>query len=182
MHVDQAEVNAALLQLFGEDRVGNLLDIGTGTGEMLQLLAGRFERGEGIDSSRDMLSAARIALEQAGIDHCRVRQGDLFSLPFEDASFDAVIVHQVLHFVDDVVGAVTEAARVLKPGGRLLVADFARHGLEELRTEHQHRRLGLSGADMDAALAKAGLVKRTTRTLPGEPLTVTIWLAERPRA
>jgi len=179
LHVDQEEVNAGLRDLLGDRHIDSLLDIGTGTGEMLHLFADTFSRGEGIDMSRDMLSVARSKLEDAGLDHCRVRQGDLFSLPFEDASFDAVVIHQVLHFVDDINGAVAEAARVLKSGGSLLVADFARHDMEQLRSEDQHRRLGISEADMDAAFSRAGLNSTTIRNLKGDPLTVTLWRAER---
>lgn len=179
MHVDQAEVNAAIRDLLGTSPIDHLLDLGTGTGEMLHLLADRFSRGEGIDSSRDMLAIARTSLEEAGIDHCRVRHGDLFSLPFDDASFDAVIVHQVMHYIDDLNGAVSEAARVLKPGGRLLLVDFAPHTVEDLRAEHQHRRLGFSDNDIGTAFNRAGLKLSAERALSGDPLTVHLWLAER---
>lgn len=182
LHVDQEEVNAALRAMLGNGQIESLLDIGTGTGEMLHLLADKFARGEGIDMSRDMLSVARAKLEEAGLEHCRVRQGDLFTLPYPDASFDAVILHQVLHYIDDINGAVAEAARVLKPGGCLLVADFARHDIEQLRTEDQHRRLGISKDDMDGAFARAGLTGTTVRDLKGDPLTVTVWRAERTAA
>ncbi len=179
LHVDQEEVNAALRDLLGNRQIESLLDIGTGTGEMLHLFSDIFTRGEGIDMSRDMLAVARSKLEDAGLDHCRVRQGDLFSLPFDDATFDAVVIHQVLHYIDDINGAVAEAARVLKPDGILLVADFARHDIEQLRTEDQHRRLGISEVDMEAAFTRADLAGTITKNLKGDPLTVTLWRAAR---
>ena len=180
MHIDQAEVNAALLNAFGDTDVDGLLDIGTGTGEMLKLFAHHIRRGEGVDLSRDMLGVARSSLEAAGLTHCHVRQGDLYSLPYEDASFDVVVVHQVLHYVDDVAGALIEASRVLAPGGRMIIADFVRHEIEDLRTQHQHRRLGFNDADLDASFERVGLHREQIHHLGGNPLTVAIWLARKP--
>lgn len=180
MHVDQAEVNATLQTQIGEGPIGSLLDIGTGTGEMLKVFAGRIGRGEGVDQSREMLAVARASLEAEGLTNCHVRHGDLYSLPYEDASFDVVILHQVLHYIDDIAGALTEAGRVLAPGGRLAIADFAPHDIEELRAQHQHRRLGFAANDLDAGLERAGLVVKDITHLAGEPLTVSIWLAQKP--
>jgi len=180
MHVDQNEVNTALLRLFGDQPMGVFLDIGTGTGDMLTLFASRIERGEGVDMSRDMLAVARAALETEGHAHCRVRQGDLYSLPYDGAEFDTVLIHQVLHYVDDVSGAIVEAGRMLAPGGRLLIADFAPHEVEELRTTYQHRRLGFADFEFDAAFAEAGLQLETIEHLKGDPLTVVIWAARKP--
>ena len=182
MHIDQTEVNAALRGLLADTPVGTLLDIGTGTGEMLNLFADRFDTGEGIDMSRDMLAVARPSLEKAGLTHCHVRHGDLYSLPYEDQSFDAVIIHQVLHFADDIVGAIAEAGRVLADGGRMIIADFARHDIEDLRSNHQHRRLGFTDDDFDTGIVRAGLEKRDVLHLKGDPLTVTIWLMTKPLA
>ncbi len=179
MHVDQDQVNAALLASISDGRVRSLLDIGTGTGEMLALFADRISHGEGVDLSRDMLSVARNNLERAGHAHCHVRQGDLYSLPFPDNMFDVVVVHQVLHFVDDITGAVTEAARVLKSGGTLLIADFGRHDVEDLRTSHQHRRLGFADTDFDEAFTRAAVNVTGMTHLSGDPLTVTIWRCEK---
>lgn len=180
MHVDQAEVNATLQRLIGDGPIGSLLDIGTGTGEMLKVFAARIARGEGIDQSREMLAVARASLEAEGLAHCHVRHGDLYSLPYEDASFDVVVLHQVLHYIDDIAGALTEAGRVLAPGGRLAIADFAPHDIEELRAQHQHRRLGFAANDLDAGLERAGLTVKDITHLSGEPLTVSIWLAQKP--
>jgi ArsR family transcriptional regulator len=181
MHVDQAEVNKALTRLFGDTRKAALLDIGTGTGDMLTLFADKIERGEGIDMSRDMLSVARATIEQEGIAHCRVRQGDLYSLPYDGEEFDVVLIHQVLHYVDDVSGAIAEAGRMLAPGGKLLIADFAPHEVEELRSTYQHRRLGFADFEFDAAFADAGLKLDSIDHLKGDPLTVVIWAAHKVR-
>ncbi len=181
LHVDEAELNAVARRLLVGDggAIGSLLDIGTGTGEMMKALAADIEIGEGIDISRDMLAVARTTLEQAGLEHCRVRQADLYRLPFPAHGFDAAVIHQVLHFVTDPPGAIAEAARVLAPGGRLLIVDFAPHDQETLRSEHNHRRLGFADAEIKAALTAAGLKTETIEHLPGDPLTVTLWLARK---
>ncbi len=180
MHVDEAEVNRMLRDMLGEGPFHALVDIGTGTGEMLKLFADRTERGEGVDLSRDMLSLARSNLESAGLSHCHVRHGDLYSLPFQHCTFDAAIIHQVLHYVGDPAASIREAARVLRSRGRLLIADFAPHDHEELRTEHQHRRLGFADADIAKMFKAAGLTPLRTEHLPGKSLTVAVWLAEKP--
>ncbi|MGJ3261434.1 MAG: ArsR/SmtB family transcription factor [Rhodospirillales bacterium] len=180
LHVDQKEVNACLEQLTGDRPMGGFLDIGTGTGDMLSLFADRIDRGEGVDLSRDMLAVARSTLENDGLSHCRVRQGDLYSLPYESAEFDTVMIHQVLHYIDDVAAAITEAGRVLAPGGRLLIADFAPHEVEDLRKTYQHRRLGFADTEFDAALADAGLTLDGIEHLSGDPLTVVVWSASKP--
>lgn len=179
LHVDEAEVEAEVRRMLGADEgidLGHLLDIGTGTGEMLRLLADRVEEGEGIDLSRDMLVVARSELAEAGVSHCRVRQADMYDLPFDDKRFDTVVIHQVLHYTDDPDGAIAEAARVLKPNGRLLVVDFAPHQQENLREEHNHRRLGFAEDEITGAFETAGLSTGSVEKLAGEPLTVTLWL------
>lgn len=175
MHVDQDKVNAEIAALGKSQSIRRLLDLGTGTGEMLRLFSPFIETGEGVDLSRDMLAVARAKLEEEGLDHCKVRQCDLYALPFPDHYFDTVIVHQVLHFVDDVQGAINEATRVLSDGGQMLIADFARHDIEDLRTTHQHRRLGFAVDDLDDIFRSAGLETLSVKHLPGAPLTVTIW-------
>src|ERR671918_1929296 len=148
LYVDDAKVEAALLDLFGERPPGNLLDIGTGTGRILQLFAPRIGFGLGIDLSREMLSVARANLDRTSLRNCQVRHGDMYHVALPDGSFDAATMHNVLHFADDPGAALAEAARVLRPGGRLVVVDFARHELEFLRREHAHRRLGFTDAEM----------------------------------
>lgn len=179
LHIDENEVEGALRAALPQ-RIGTLLDIGTGTGRMLHLLADRIERGVGIDLSRDMLAVARANLALAGLRHCHVRHGDMYRLPVVDAFADAVIVHQVLHYADRPAAVIAEAARVLRPGGVLVIADFAPHDLEALRTDHAHRRLGFSDREVSDWCRAAGLGGATVSHLAGDPLTVTVWRAERP--
>jgi len=180
LHVDEAEVEAAIAELLPASGVSSLLDIGTGTARILELFGPEIEKGEGIDLSSAMLAVARANLEQANLGHCRVRHGDLYQLPYQGSGFDAATIHQVLHFVDDQALAVSEAARVLVPGGRLLIVDFAPHALESLRTDNEHRRLGFDTDEVAGWLVLAGLELKATRNLPGDPLTVSLWLAEKP--
>ena len=179
LHVAEDEVEAALLRLFPTGGVEELLDIGTGTGRMLEVLGPRVQRAVGVDQSREMLAVARTELESAGLRHCHVRQADMYQLPFPSGSFDAAVIHQVLHFTESPGEVVAEAARVLRPGGRLLVVDFAPHTLESLREEHAHRRLGFSDAEVEAWCRQSGLVCDPVVQLPGDPLTVSIWPATR---
>ena len=179
LHIDDREVEKVIVRLLGKRRIKNLLDLGTGTGRMLELLAPRAERGLGIDLSREMLAVARANLERAGTSNCQVRQADIYQLPFPDRSFDAATIHQVLHFLDKPGDVIAEAARVLAPGARLLVADFAPHDLESLRHEHEHRRLGFEDAEIVSWFAAAGLRHKKTVRLSGKPLTVVVWLAEK---
>lgn len=180
LHVPEAAVEAAILEAVGAQPLQSLLDLGTGTGRILQLLAPRAERAVGIDSSPAMLAVARANLEDAGLARVELRQGDINALPVERGSFDLVILHQVLHFLDDPARALREAAAALRPGGRLLVVDFAPHEHEFLRQEHQHRRLGFAHDQLAAWFAESGLELCAQRDLqPGEQglLTVTISVA-----
>jgi ubiquinone/menaquinone biosynthesis C-methylase UbiE len=179
LYVDDAKVEAALLDVFGERPPGNLLDIGTGTGRILQLFAPRIGFGLGIDLSREMLSVARANLDRTSLRNCQVRHGDMYHLALPDGSFDAATMHHVLHFADDAGAALAEAARVLRPGGRLVVIDFARHELEFLRRDHAHRRLGFTDAEMHGWFGAAGLVPEPPIRLAGDPLTVVVWPARR---
>lgn len=179
LHVPEREVESALLALLPDRGVEDLLDVGTGTGRMLELFGPRIARGVGVDLSREMLAVARAHLERAGLRHCQVRQADMYQLPFPSASFDAVLVHQVLHYAETPGDAIVEAARVLRPGGRLLVIDFERHDLETLRADHAHRRLGFDEAEVVGWLRAAGLRPSAAVRLPGTPLTVLVWPADR---
>ncbi len=179
LHVDDAEVEKVIGRMLPETGIGNLLDLGTGTGRILEFLCPRAERGTGIDLSREMLSVARANLERAGGGNCHVRQADLYQLPFPAAAFDAITIHQVLHYLDEPAAAIAEAARVLAPGGRLVVVDFLPHQLENLRDEHNHRRLGFAGAEIEGWFAKAGLTAVESERLTGDPLTVAVWLAQK---
>jgi len=181
LHVPEREVEAAILARAGLGPFRAMLDIGTGTGRMLELLADRYERALGIDLSPAMLAVARANLERAGIAHARVRVGDGTNLPVLRDSFDLVVIHQVLHFLDDPAATIAEAAHALAPGGRLLIVDFAPHELEFLRQSQAHRRLGFSHAQMDQWLAAAGLQVEGAEDLAPAAgsggLTVTIWTA-----
>lgn len=188
LHVDEAEVESAMLDALGPGPFERLLDLGTGTGRVLELLAGCVGRGVGIDMSHEMLAYARANLDEADVTNCHVRHGDLFMLPFEPGAFDVVTIHQVLHYLDDPAAAIAEAARMLAPGGRLMIVDFAPHELEFLREEQAHRRLGFAPAQMARWIAAAGLKEGPQRDLPppasaGETgLIVSLWRAEAPGA
>lgn len=182
LHVPEAEVERALSGLVEQARPRTLLDIGTGTGHMLELFSDRIDYGLGIDRSHDMLAVARANLERADLRHCHVRLADFNQLPIANASFDAVIMHQVLHYADDPARALSEAARVLAPGGHLFVIDFAAHELEYLRGEHAHRRLGFSDEEVVDWLREVGLRPARPIALVGDPLTVVIWSAAKANA
>jgi ubiquinone/menaquinone biosynthesis C-methylase UbiE len=142
--VADTAVEAAIHEALADRPFRSLLDLGTGTGRMLELFGPHIERGLGIDLSQPMLAVARSRLERAGLRHVSVRQADIYDLALPRDGFDVVLIHQVLHYLEDGARAIAEAARVLRPGGRLLVIDFAPHDLEFLREEHAHRRLGFA--------------------------------------
>ncbi|MEW9614766.1 metalloregulator ArsR/SmtB family transcription factor [Shinella sp. S4-D37] len=182
LHVSEAEVEAKLAEMIGTEPVDGFLDLGTGTGRILQLFEGLYQRGVGVDASRDMLAVARANLDRAGITKASIRHGDIFNLPLERDEFDVVTIHQVLHFLDEPEAAVAEAARMLAPGGRLAIIDLAPHALEHLRDEHAHIRLGFSHQTLAEWLEKAGLaIEEIVDLKPAhsaaDALTVTIWLA-----
>ena len=179
LYIDEREVEAALTEIVAAARPRDLLDIGTGTGRILEILGPRVEHALGIDQSREMLAFARVNLERAGLANSIVRLGDMYQLPLADGSFDAIVIHQVLHYADHPEAAIAEAARVLRPGGCLLLVDFAPHALEFLRDEHAHRRLGFADADVADWFRAAGLHPEPPRRLPGDPLTVVVWAARR---
>ncbi|WP_224404558.1 metalloregulator ArsR/SmtB family transcription factor [Afifella sp. IM 167] len=179
LHVPEGEVEEAILAALGKSRFRALLDIGTGSGRMLELLAGRAERLTGVDRSPQMLSLARAHMESAGLPRVQLRAGDALALPLPRGAYDLVVLHQVLHFLDDPAAAIAEATRVLAPGGTLLIVDFAPHHVEFLREEHAHRRLGFSDEQLTAWLAATELAAPKLSHLSppsgsGEQLTVTI--------
>jgi len=182
LHVSDADVEAALKTLVGDQPVDGLLDLGTGTGRILQLFEPIYRRGVGVDASRDMLAVARANLDRSGITKASIRHGDIFNLPLDGQEFDLVTIHQVLHFLEQPDAAIGEAARMLSPGGRLVIIDLAPHTLEYLRDDHAHVRLGFSRQTMKDWLEKAGLVPEEIVDLLPEAtgsgrLTVTLWLA-----
>lgn len=186
LHAADDAVEAAIVEALGDKPVRSLLDLGTGTGRMLELFGSRIERGLGVDLSPDMLSLARARLDRAGLKHCSVRQGDIYNLALPRESFDVVLVHQVLHFLEDGARAIREAARVLTPSGRLMVIDFAPHDLEFLREEHAHHRLGFAPDTVAQWLSAAGLDVTQQKSIAPDAnsdgkIAVSLWLARDPR-
>lgn len=175
-----ARVESVLRRLFTEVRPTTLLDIGTGTGRMLEVLGPLVGEALGIDVSPRMLALARANLDRAGLRHCSVRRADMYRLPLPDSSFDAVVLHQVLHFADDPRRVLAEARRVLEPGGLLVVVDLAAHRREDLRSERRHRRLGFGEEEMAGWFTELGLLPRPPFRLPGAELTSVVWSALAP--
>jgi SAM-dependent methyltransferase len=189
LHAPERDVESAIVRHFSGMQIQQLLDAGTGTGRMLELLAPHARRAVGIDVSPEMLAIARDRLMRENLAHCQVRLGDTYRLPFAAggplAGFDAVVFHQVLHYLDDPGSAVAEGARVMRAGGKLLVADFAPHDLEFLRQDFAHRRLGFSDREVQGWFHAAGLKSVASEAIAPhanskEKLTVKIWLAQAP--
>ena len=174
LHVAESAVEKAIQKALGDRPVGRLLDVGTGTGRMIELLGPAAIQATGIDKSSEMLRLARVKLEAAGIPSS-LRQADMYALPLADGSADSVVIHQVLHYAQNPAAALAEAARVLRPGGRLLVVDFAAHEREDLRTRDAHLRLGFSDEAMAGWFHGAGLDPDMIEHLAGGELTVTLW-------
>ncbi len=168
-----AEVEAAVLRLLPGPRLGRMLDIGTGTGRMLELLAPRISAGLGVDASRGMLALARARLAKAALAHCAVRQADMYRLPLS-GGYDVVLLQMVLHYAEDPDAALAEAARVLAPGGRLVVVDLAEHTRGDLTDRLAHRWPGFADAAMRAAFDRVGLRPSVPVSVPG-PLEVRLW-------
>jgi ubiquinone/menaquinone biosynthesis C-methylase UbiE len=182
LHAPEKDVEDAIVKLMTARPIQNLLDAGTGTGRMLELLAPHARRAVGVDVSPEMLAIARDRLLREDIKNAQVRLADTYRLPFagDSDAFDAVLFHQVLHYLDDPCAAVAEAARVMAPGGRLLIADFAPHALEFLREDYAHRRLGFADREVESWFSSAGLKVGGSETIAppsDEKLTVKLWLA-----
>jgi ArsR family transcriptional regulator len=174
LHVAESEVERAIDRTLGRRSLGRLVDVGTGTGRMIELFGPRASQAIGIDRSSEMLRLARVKLESAGI-ASSLRQGDMYALPLADESADSIIIHQVLHYAHSPASAIGEAARVLAPGGTLLVVDFAAHDREELRDRDAHIRLGFEDEVMAGWFGAAGLSVDQVEHLKGGELTVTLW-------
>lgn len=181
LHLSESEVEAAILEAAGADPIGLLVDVGVGTGRILEILSDRVEQGIGIDINRMMLNIARINLERAGILHCSVREADVTAIPLTDASADLVTVHQVLHYISDPGTAIRECSRILRSDGQLIIVDFAPHQMDDLRESFAHQRLGFSDDEMAQWIDVAGLVLKRQRNLVAPEsdgkLTVKLWLA-----
>lgn len=181
LHLPEADIDSAILGAAGAGPFELMVDVGVGQGRMIQLFVDRVRRAEGFDTSRQMLAIARASLDDLKA-KAAVRFGDAYAPPIERGAADLVTIHQVLHFLSDPGRAIAEAARMLKPGGRLVIVDFARHDLEFLREEHAHRRLGFSDAEVIEWCEAAGVEGvKTTSLAPDKraSLTVKIWAGTR---
>jgi len=180
-HVGDEEVEAAMLSAVDDLNVGQLLDVGTGTGRVLEIFADRIDHGLGLDLSQQMLDLARSRLDQPGLRHCRVRQGNAYDLGVDAGSIDVAVLHHVLHFLDDPAACVAEVGRTLRPGGRLLIVDFGPHSEEAMRTDYAHHWLGFADDEVSGWCADSGLIDMQTKHLSladaDDGLTVTLWVA-----
>jgi len=179
LHVDDGLVDASLLEAVRAEPVAELLDIGTGTGRVLEQVADHVTTAVGVDNAKPMLDIARDKLDRAGLNHCQVRLADMYHLPFPADRFDAVTLNMVLRYAEAPAEVLREAARVLKPGGRVILVDFAPHELEELREQHTHRWLGFSEDEIRRMADGAGLAMEPKVSLSGDPLTVCLWCARK---
>ncbi len=182
LHCPDEPVEAALAAALGQGSLGALLDVGSGTGRMAELFAARAASVTAFDKSPEMLRIARARLQHLPTPEVHLVQGDFTALPFEEAQFDTLLFHQVLHYAQAPEDVLAEAARVTRPGGQIAVVDFAAHDREELRSQHAHARLGFSDEQMLALLSEAGFAGEPAIALPGSPLTVKIWTGRRTRA
>lgn len=182
LYVDETHVEEAILQAASPGPFERVIDLGTGAGRMLTLLGGRAKSAIGLDLSQQMLNIARREVAAANLARCELRHGDIFATGLPSGSADLVVIHRVLHFLNDPAAAIAEAARLTAPGGVLLVIDFAPHSLEFLRQAHQHRRLGFSDEEIARWCSAAGLGDVQTVALPPatpEGLTVKVWRSAR---
>ena len=174
LHSSEESVEAALSSALGERPLGRLLDTGTGTGRMAELFAMRADHIVALDKSLAMLRVARAKLQHLPPGQVELMQGDFAELPFADESFDTVLFHQVLHFAQTPATVLAEAARVIRPGGRIAIVDFAAHQREELRERHAHARLGFADEQMDDLLRTAGFAPAAPVALDGGELVVKV--------
>ena len=183
-YLPQADIESKMRELLGEGPFDYMVDLGTGTGRMLELFSDRIKRGSGIDNNAQMLKVARHKLAALNLSHITVRQGDLLAAPLDSYVAEVVSLHQVLHYLDEPQEAIIEAARLLGPGGTLLIVDYESHDLEDFRTLYNHRRLGFSDTDINEGLSAAGLTLTAAETIPTGTAVpdVKIWLGVKPAA
>lgn len=179
LHVDEAALTERLRALTTDWPLENVLDIGTGTGKLLEIFGPRAGRAVGVDLSNEMLRLARAAVERDGLGNCQVRLADMYRLPCADGDFDTALLHMVLHYAEDPAAALAEAGRATRPGGHILIADFETHTVAELRAEHAHRWPGFSDQQITEWLIAAGFEDIAVDRLDGAPLTVCLWTARK---
>ena len=183
LHIADSKIESKMLEMLGNRKINEFVDFGTGAGRMLELFGPRANKAVGFDLNAEMLALARTRLEELSLSNCQVRLGDVPLLPLKSASADLIVIHQLLHFLDDPAAAISEASRILSPNGLLLVVDFAPHEMETLREHHAHRRLGFSKDEIlkvfnDVDITSHDYVhldRRGTKSSPSESLRVTIW-------
>jgi ubiquinone/menaquinone biosynthesis C-methylase UbiE len=183
LHVAESEVENAISAILREAPLGKMLDVGTGTGRMMELFASQADHFVALDNSTEMLRLARAKLGNMGSlsPNIDIVLGDFNALPFGAQEFDTVIFHQVLHYAQHPEGVLAEAARVLAPDGRLVIVDFAAHDREELRTIHAHARLGFDDELITKAFRANGVELVQQVSLDGGSLAVKIWLGQKHR-
>ena len=179
LHSSDAQVEKALVEALANANLGDLLDIGTGTGRIAELLAENAGKVTALDKSLEMLKLARAKLQHLPAGKAELVPGDFTDLPFAEAQFDTVVLHQVLHFAQEPELVLQEAARVTRPGGRIAIVDFAAHNHEELRTRYAHARLGFADNQIKQMLRDAGYIAKVPVALEGGELVVKIWIGQR---
>lgn len=183
-YLPQDDIEVAMKSIVGEGPFDFMVDLGTGTGRVLSVFADKITRGSGIDNNTQMLKVARHKIAAAGHTHISVRQGDIHGTPLDAECADLVTLHQVLHYLDDPSEALVEAARLLRPGGQLLIVDFETHDLEDFRKTYAHRRLGFSDLDLAGWLSDLGLTLSpsvTVKSTHAKRPNVKIWSAQLPQ-
>ncbi len=180
-YLPRKDIELLIRELVGSETYEFMVDLGTGTGRMLELMADQVERGAGIDNNAEMLKVARHRLSIQDFGHLSLRLGELTTTPFGSGVADLVTLHQVLHYLEDPVEALTEASRILKSGGLLLIVDFAAHNFEEFRDNYAHRRLGFHDQDIsDWAVTNGFSLSdiRSITTKKGKP-DLKLWLCRK---
>lgn len=182
LHVAESEVEEAIARILHTAPLGAVLDVGTGTGRMIELFSAEAERFVALDNNTEMLRLARAklaAMDAQASAKVDIMLGDFNALPLADDSFDTIMFHQVLHYAQHPERVISEAARVLAPGGRLMIVDFAAHDHEELRTVHAHARLGFADQTVEQAFAASDIYMAHQAALDGGPLAVKIWMGQK---